>query len=51
MTWCSFLLLASLCREANVRGALEQFVGMNLPISMTVRYVFQNCNTGLAVAD
>lgn len=37
--------------EAAVRGALEQFLGMNLPIRMTLRYVFQNGNTGLAVAD
>ncbi|WP_168626129.1 MULTISPECIES: nuclear transport factor 2 family protein [unclassified Cryobacterium] len=37
--------------EAAVRGALEQFLGLNLPITMTVRHVFQNGNTGLAVAD
>src|SRR4051794_32405212 len=37
--------------EANVRGALEQFLSLNLPISMTVRNVFQTGSTGLAVAD
>ena len=37
--------------EANVRGALEQFLSLNLPITMTVRNVFQRGNTGLAVAD
>jgi ketosteroid isomerase-like protein len=37
--------------EANVRGALEQFLAINLPITMTVRNVFQSGNTGLAVAD
>lgn len=34
-----------------VRGALEQFLGLNLPISMTVRHVFESEGTGLAVAD
>ncbi|MFD8770908.1 YybH family protein [Microbacterium oxydans] len=34
-----------------VRGALEQFLGLNLPISMTVRHVFESAGTGLAVAD
>ncbi len=37
--------------EENVRGALEQFLSMNLPITMNVQYVFQKGNTGLAVAD
>lgn len=37
--------------EANVRGALEQFLSLKLPITMTVRNVFQKGNTGLAVAD
>ena len=37
--------------EAAVRGALEQFLGLNLPISMKVRHVFQSGNTGLAIAD
>lgn len=34
-----------------VRGALEQFLGLNLPITMNVRHVFQSGNTGLAIAD
>lgn len=34
-----------------VRGALEQFLGLNLPISMTVRHVFESEGIGLAVAD
>lgn len=37
--------------EAAVRGALEQFLGLNLPISMTVRHTFQAHGVGLAVAD
>ncbi|WP_157155246.1 MULTISPECIES: nuclear transport factor 2 family protein [unclassified Diaminobutyricimonas] len=37
--------------EANVRAALEQFLSLNLPITMTVRNVFQTGNTGLAIAD
>lgn len=37
--------------EAAVRGALEQFLGLNLPISMNVRHVFQSGNTGLAIAE
>ncbi|AWB96618.1 DUF4440 domain-containing protein [Agromyces badenianii] len=37
--------------EASVRGALEQFLGLNLPITMTVRHVFQSGDTGLVVAD
>ena len=37
--------------EENVRGALEQFLGLNLPITMTVRHVFQSGNVGLAIAD
>ena len=34
-----------------VRGALEQVRGLNLPISMTGRHVFENAGIGLAVAD
>jgi ketosteroid isomerase-like protein len=34
-----------------VRGALEQFLGLNLPISMTVRHTFASGTTGLAIAD
>lgn len=37
--------------EEAVRGALEQFLGLNLPITMAVRHVFQNGDTGLAIAD
>lgn len=37
--------------EAAVRGALEQFLGLNLPITMTVRHIFQSGDTGLAIAD
>ena len=36
---------------AAVRGALEQFLGLNLPITMNVRHVFQSGDTGLAIAD
>lgn len=36
---------------AAVRGALEQFLGLGLPISMSVRHVFESAGTGLAVAD
>ncbi|UNK72070.1 nuclear transport factor 2 family protein [Microbacterium sp. H1-D42] len=34
-----------------VRGALTQFLSLNLPITMTVRHVFQTGDTGLAIAD
>lgn len=34
-----------------VRGALEQFLGLNLPITMNVRHTFSSGNTGLAIAD
>lgn len=37
--------------EAAVRGALEQFLALDLPISMTVRHVFESGGTGLAIAD
>lgn len=37
--------------EAAVRGALEQFLGLNLPIKTTVRHVFSSGGTGLAIAD
>ncbi|GAT71912.1 YybH family protein [Microbacterium hydrocarbonoxydans] len=37
--------------EDAVRGALEQFLGLNLPIAMTVRHVFESAGTGLAIAD
>ena len=36
---------------AAVRGALEQFLGLNLPITMTVRRTFESEGVGLAVAD
>lgn len=34
-----------------VRGALAQFLGLELPISMTVRHVFESAGAGLAIAD
>lgn len=34
-----------------VRGALEQFLGLNLPIEMSVRHVFSSGSLGLAIAD
>lgn len=37
--------------QAAVRGALEQFLGLNLPITMAVRHVIRNGDTGLAIAD
>lgn len=37
--------------EAGVRGALEQFLGLNLPITMTVRQKFESEGVGLAIAD
>lgn len=37
--------------EDAVRGALEQFLGLNLPISMSVRHVFQSGSIGFAIAD
>lgn len=37
--------------DAAVRGALEQFLGLNLPIAMTVRHVFESAGVGLAIAD
>lgn len=37
--------------EASVRGALEQFLSLNLPITMNTRHVFQSGDTGLAIAD
>lgn len=37
--------------DAAVRGALEQFLGLNLPITMTVRHTFESAGVGLAVAD
>lgn len=37
--------------EAAVRGALEQFLALNLPITMTVRRAFESDGVGLAVAD
>lgn len=37
--------------EAEVRGGLEQFLGVNLPIEMNVRHVYRSGNYGLAVAD
>lgn len=37
--------------EDAVRGALEQFLSLNLPITMTVRRTFESGGVGLAVAD
>lgn len=37
--------------DAAVRGALEQFLALNLPIAMTVRHVFESAGVGLAIAD
>ncbi|MBO9625219.1 MAG: nuclear transport factor 2 family protein [Microbacterium sp.] len=37
--------------EAAVRAALEGFLGLNLPITMTVRRTFESNGIGLAVAD
>lgn len=37
--------------DVAVRGALEQFLGLNLPITMTVRRTFESEGVGLAVAD
>jgi len=37
--------------EAAVRGALEQFLSLGLPITMTVRHAVQAGTIGLAVAD
>lgn len=37
--------------DAAVRAALEQFLGLNLPITMTVRRTFESEGVGLAVAD
>ncbi|MFF2274120.1 YybH family protein [Agromyces sp. NPDC058136] len=34
-----------------VRAALEQFLALGLPISMTVRHVFASGGTGLSIAD
>ncbi|MFK4790284.1 YybH family protein [Microbacterium sp. ZW T5_56] len=34
-----------------IRGALEQFLGLQLPITMNVRHVFQTGDTGLAIAE
>lgn len=34
-----------------VRGALEQFLALGLPITMTVRHAFASGTTGLAIAD
>lgn len=35
----------------NVRAALEQFLALTLPITMTVRHAFTSGSTGLVVAD
>jgi ketosteroid isomerase-like protein len=35
----------------NVRGALEQFLGLNLPITMTPRHAFVSGAVGLVIAD
>lgn len=37
--------------DVAVRGALEQFLSLNLPITMTVRRTFESEGVGLAVAD
>ncbi|WP_295783206.1 nuclear transport factor 2 family protein [uncultured Microbacterium sp.] len=37
--------------EAGVRGALEQFLALDLPIEMVVRHVFASGDIGLAIAD
>ncbi|MCI1018202.1 nuclear transport factor 2 family protein [Microbacterium sp. C5A9] len=37
--------------EASIRGALEQFLALGLPITMSVRQVHQTGAVGLAVAD
>ncbi|WP_217181651.1 nuclear transport factor 2 family protein [Streptomyces sp. AC495_CC817] len=37
--------------ETAVRGALEQFLALNLPITMTVRHAVVADGVGLAVAD
>ncbi len=37
--------------QAAVRKALEQFLSLNLPITMTVRHVYESGATGLAFAD
>lgn len=42
---------ASVAGEAGVRGALEQFLALNLPIEMVVRHVFASGDIGLAIAD
>lgn len=33
------------------KGALQQFLAMGLPISMTVRHAFQNGDIGLVIVD
>lgn len=35
----------------SIRGALEQFLALGLPITMTVRNIFESGSVGLAVAD
>lgn len=37
--------------ESSIRGALEQFLALELPISMSVRHTFRSGDLGLAVAD
>ncbi|MFF2276262.1 YybH family protein [Agromyces sp. NPDC058126] len=34
-----------------VRAALEQFLALNLPITMSVRHTFASGSTGLTIAD
>ncbi|MGW8484158.1 YybH family protein [Microbacterium sp. NPDC055903] len=37
--------------EEGIRGALGQFLALELPITMNVRHVFASGATGLAIAD
>lgn len=37
--------------EEAIRGALEQFLALGLPITMSVRHVFEAGSVGLAIAD
>lgn len=41
----------ALSGEQEVRGGLEQFLSVNLPIEMNVRHVYQTGNYGLGIAD
>lgn len=37
--------------EVAIRGGLEQFLAVNLPIEMNVRHVYQSGNYGLGITD